>query len=77
MQPEVIVVDAGSNDQTCVLASRQPGVKVLQVPGGRGAQLNVGVTTFLHEPGHEPSNNMQRNITLVSTLSKDDTQRCL
>jgi glycosyltransferase involved in cell wall biosynthesis len=51
MQPEVIVVDAGSNDQTCVLASRQPGVKVLQVPGGRGAQLNVGVTTFLHEPG--------------------------
>lgn len=42
-QPEVIVVDGGSNDKTCSIASRYPGVKVMQVPGGRGAQLNEGL----------------------------------
>lgn len=45
-QPQIIVVDAGSNDKTCSIARSHPGVKVLQVPGGRGAQLNEG--------GHQP-----------------------
>ena len=42
VQPQIIVVDAGSEDETCSIATRQPGVKVLQVAGGRGAQLNEG-----------------------------------
>ena len=43
MQPEIIVVDAGSTDKTYAVASRHSGVKVLQVPGGRGSQLNEGL----------------------------------
>lgn len=43
IQPEIIVVDAGSTDNTCSIASRHARVKILQVPGGRGAQLNEGL----------------------------------
>lgn len=56
VQPQIIVVDAGSADETCSIATRQPGVKVLQVAGGRGAQLNEGVRP---EP---PENSRKLNL---------------
>lgn len=47
-QPEVIVVDGGSKDDTTSVASSHTDVQVLCVPeGGRGKQLNEGVLSRL------------------------------
>jgi glycosyltransferase involved in cell wall biosynthesis len=42
LQPEVIVVDGGSTDKTRSIAKQHANVRVLNVSGGRGAQLNAG-----------------------------------
>jgi rSAM/selenodomain-associated transferase 2 len=52
---EVVVVDGGSSDGTVDLVRREPGVRLIAAPRGRGTQLNAGaraaagdVLLFLH-----------------------------
>lgn len=59
---EVIVADGGSSDDTCTIA-QQKGVQIVQVTGGRGAQLNQGaalakgeILLFLHADTQLPAN---------------------
>jgi uncharacterized protein len=58
---EIIVTDGGSRDRTCELAVKA-GVTLLEVVGGRAAQLNAGaadakgsILFFLHADTHPPS----------------------
>jgi rSAM/selenodomain-associated transferase 2 len=39
---EIIVADGGSSDRTVAIAAQTPGVRVVQAPRGRGAQMNAG-----------------------------------
>lgn len=52
---EIIIVDGGSGDGSREWLARQPGIRTVEVRGGRGAQLNAGariatgdVLLFLH-----------------------------
>jgi rSAM/selenodomain-associated transferase 2 len=63
---EIVVVDGGSRDQTREIARAVPGVRVLEVPRGRGGQLNAGavattadVLLFLHADVELPPNTAQ------------------
>jgi len=58
---EVIVVDGGSTDATCEIASRH-GARVVASPAGRGAQMNLGaeqaradLLLFLHADTRLPA----------------------
>jgi rSAM/selenodomain-associated transferase 2 len=57
--PEVILVDGGSNDATLKVVARFPHVRRLTAPQGRGAQMNAGTRVargdflvFLHIDTH-------------------------
>lgn len=70
---EVIVVDAGSSDATCILAETA-GCRVLKAPRGRGRQMNLGVAAaaapmllFLHADTILPPSFPQR---IVETLNR-------
>lgn len=64
---EVIVVDGGSRDRTCAIALTTPGVRLLTVGRGRGAQMNAGAGVargewllFLHADTQLPPNAVSR-----------------
>ena len=59
---EVIVVDGGSGDATCDIARARAGVRLLQAPRGRAAQMNAGAAAargelllFLHADTRLPA----------------------
>ena len=62
---EIIVVDAGSLDETAAIASRY--ARVMQAPGGRSGQMNAGaaqargdILLFLHADTLLPSDGLER-----------------
>lgn len=64
---EVIVVDGGSADLTCEIASSTAGVRLLSAPRGRGAQMNAGARAsrgewllFLHADTRLPDGAIRR-----------------
>lgn len=73
---EVIVADGGSSDDTCTIAQTK-GVQIVQVMGGRGAQLNQGaalakgeIVLFLHADTQLPTN---AEILVQQALAKPGT----
>ena len=72
---QVIVVDGGSSDATVDIASRHPGVEVLQAPKGRASQMNAGAARargewllFLHADTLIPEEALSRIAALPAEI---------
>lgn len=64
---EVIVVDGGSDDQTCAIVQAEPRVRLLTAPKGRASQMNAGAkeargewVLFLHADTRLPEGTLTR-----------------
>jgi rSAM/selenodomain-associated transferase 2 len=73
---EVIVVDGGSVDRTCDIATTEPTVRLLTAPKGRASQMNAGAAQatgewllFLHADTRLPAGALTRLNALESEHS--------
>jgi rSAM/selenodomain-associated transferase 2 len=60
----VVVADGGSSDDTVARARRVEGVKVIQAPRGRAAQMNAGAQAVAAAPGGLPAVGARNAILL-------------